>query len=512
MRRIPYAAVGVAFLFFLQSTLFFIIPSLGTAVFLSPDETAVAVVARAFGKTGSMRIEDGILAEAPWMHPRSFVTAGTAMVPVGFLGLPVIAGAVWKLLGEWGLAFFVPLLAVSAAYPLWRLTGAFNAPARIATVATWLSFPTVVLYANRGLFPNLVVVCMALWVSFLLTQNVRWARVLAGILAGFALAIRPIEAVWMIPWFVFFWTRGAQKRRADIGTILWVVVPIAAVLAGMAILAWKTYGSPFAVGYALRDPVVLQTARTDVAPSVTWPFGFHPRHVMFNVRSYLVGFLGPWTALAVIAAFVAWGTRRAEPVLWLSAWTVAALCLVYGQAIYQDHVGLNVPSFGNSFLRYLLPLAPLYAVATGAVVAWMTERWRGGAGVLVSAALVVCAVSLGSWTALSRDDEGVRAGAVELLRYISIRRETLEQLGPQAIVLSERSDKIFFPTFRVASPLPDRSMIRRLAAFAPVPVALFSSTLDDDAVASWKAEGMDVLPVFQTERETLYEIVAAPEP
>lgn len=510
MRKIPYTAIGVALLFFLQSTLFFVIPALGTSVFLSPDETAVAVAARVFGTTGTMRIEDGILADAPWMHPRSFVTQGTTMVPVGFLGLPVIAGIVWRVFGEWGLAFLGPLLAISVAFPLWRLMGPFRIPARIAATAAWLSFPTVILYANRGLFPNLVVVCLVVWCCYLLTMKKRWSWAIAGVLAGAALAIRPVEVAWILPWIVFFWLRTTGKRWREIRSVLWVIAPAAVVLAGMALLAWKTYGSPFIVGYQLRDPVVLQTVRTDAAPAVGWPFGFHPRHVIFNVRSYLVGFLGPWTAVALAAAILVWRERRSRAALVVAGWTVFVLCLVYGQAIYQDHVGLNVPSFGNSFLRYLLPLAPLYAVAVAAIVERTGVKWRGAGGIFLSAVFVAILVSAGSWTAMYRDDEGVRSGAVELARYVAIRRETLSQLGPQAIILSDRSDKVFFPTFRVASPLPDRSSIRRLAEYSPVPVALFSTTLDEDGIARWENDGLNLFPVFQTERETLYEIVSLP--
>ena len=234
------------------------IPYLGSSVFLSPDETATAVSARMFGSTGTMRIDDPVLQTVPWLHPRSFVTQGTAMVPVGFLGLPMLMGIIWKALGEWGLVFFTPLLALSVLYPLWRFTKKFGVPAQIVAVATWLTFPTVILYSNRGLFPNLPAVCFSVWAAYLVWEHRSYARaILAGACAGIALPIRPVEAIWMLAWFAAAWRfRLGRKQHQERASLLLISAGCLLVLIAAMIVAWRTYGSPFAVGYLLRDPVV----------------------------------------------------------------------------------------------------------------------------------------------------------------------------------------------------------------------------------------------------------------
>lgn len=497
------------FLFFALASLFFVILSLDTSVFLSPDETATAASARAFAETGAMQLPEPLVRQFPWLHPRSFVSRGDGMVPVGFLGMPLIVGAVRKALGDWGMAVFTPLLALSVAWPLWRFTRKFGMAGQAATVTAWLTFPTVVLYANRGLFPNLAAVCFAIWSAYLLMQGRTYGRVMgSGAFLGLALAVRPVEAMWLVPWIVVAWMYRERPHGLRVRTTLIVFGASAFFVLAIAFLvAWRTYGSPFMVGYLLRDPSIAPAAQSGAVGAQTlfaWPFGFHPRNVLYNIRTYLGGFLGPWTAVAILASLLAIRRRAYRPVVLTGVWTLAALSAVYGQAIYQDHVGFNVASFGNSFLRYLLPLAPFAAVSAGALVAFVAERRKPALAALFALFLAGSLASLGTWTAFQRDDEGILPAAGELVRYRAIRETAVEYLDDETVVLSERSDKIFFPAFRAVSPLPPASDIRGLLEQASVNLALYGQTLDSDSVLDWRKGGIELLPVFEAGRETLY--------
>jgi len=187
-------------------------------------------------------------------------------------------------------------------------------------------------------------------------------------------------------------------------------------------------------------------------------------------------------------------------------WTFAVLCLVYGQAVYQDHVGYNVVSLGNSFLRYLLPLAPFFALSVGGLGAWFVLKLGRRRGLSVVVALVGILAVLGVWTAFSRDDEGLNAVLPELSRYGIIRQAVFRDYGPSAVVLSERSDKVFFPLMHAASPLPEAATIRELTKNYSGAVLLFNTTLDDRETSAWIEQGFMITPVFQTKNQTLYEL------
>jgi len=489
----------------------FIVPARLPTVYMSPDETAVAVAAREFGTEASFRLEDKILEAAPWIHPRSWVTDRGSLVPVGFLGMPLLAGILWRIFGELGLLLLTPLLALSAVFPLWRFLKNLGWYAQVTGLVAWLSFPTVILYANRGLFPNLVLVCLMVWSAYLVWERARgWHWFAAGVLFGLAGAIRPTELPWMLVWVVGAWLAGCERKPTKvpwrgIGIFLSgaAIFPLAA-----AFMAWRTYGTPFTAGYWLRDPAVDAAAAKPVpaTTSAGWPFGFHPRNVWFNLKGYVFGLLAPWVLVSA-ASLVLWlRARGSRPPIVAGIATAAVLSLVYGQAIYQDHVGRDIVSVGNSFLRYLLPLAP-FAAASAAGLVGLLARTAAPSRTRAFALLFAGSLALtGIWTATDHDDEGLRQVVVELDRYEQIRRQVFTDYGRRAIVLSDRSDKIFFPVMRAASPLPEDARIAQLAAGYPEPVLLFDSAYGDDRLNDWLERGFVLLPVLQTKNQMLYEI------
>lgn len=511
-----YAAV--AFLFTAQGLLFLVIPSNLPQIYLSPDETAVAVTAREFGTDWSFRLPDNILKDGPWIRPRSFVTHDAALVPVGFLGMPLLAGMVWKFLGEFGLLLLTPCLVLACIYPLWRFMRGFGFAAQVAGVAAWLSFPMVILYANRGLFPNLAMVCLMLWAAFLVWKKLDTkALIIAGLLTGMAVAIRPTEIVWAGVWIAAAWVAGSGSKfsRHDWKNIATFLATSAVVPAITALLAWKTYGAPWMIGYWLRDSaeVTVQSAEATALlqnPGRIWPFGFHPRAVLNNAENYLVYILGPWAATALVAT-VLWIKRENSRIaIMAGAWTAAVLCLIYGNTVYQDHVGHNIVSVGNSYLRYLLPLAPFFALAVGAVSARLVEilpRNRAKLGVSVLAAVLV---ALGIWTAFSKDDEGLNSSVPELVRYETIRETAYKNYGRNAIVVSERSDKIFFPVMRAVTPVPDDERLKDLAAYYSDSVLLFDTTYGPEKIQDMAERGLYLNPVLATKNQTLYEVTLLP--
>lgn len=496
--------IGIAVLAWISP--FLILPSRGTGVYLSPDETAVVAASTAFLERGSMRIPDDVTSSFPSIHPRSFISTPGAIVPVGFLGMPMILGVLRGFIGDLALVAFPFLLSISIVFPLIQFTRNWKPASRILAMSVWLSFPTVILYANRGMFPNLNALCLTIWALYLIWSKRSSMRSLsAGVLFGLALAIRPIEFFWMLPWFWLAWRfRLDARRHHERMQLLFVGIGMYLVFMTYLIVAYRTYGNPFAVGYWMHDPVL--DASSGIAQSASsgsfWPFGFHPMNVFFNVSRYFGLFLAPWAVLTLFSGLAAWKSKSSRPYLLVGLWTIVSLVLVYGQGIYQDHIGLNVASTGNSFLRYLLPLSLIASLSIGSLSEWVSTRIdRGHWKTLV----VVTAATLylvGTWTALKRDDEGLLKVVNDLNGYSEIRSEAVKKLAPNTIVLSERSDKIFFPVFRAASPLPSPEEISSLSYENPV--ALYIRKPDTERLIDFANANIDLELIVDGERESLY--------
>lgn len=538
----------LAILIFALAGAFFWLPSFGLDVYLSPDETANAAMAQQVSGLHtfltrpitwtSSDMGPAMLLEVPWLHPRSFVLhstpRGIAMVPVGFLGFPLLLGFIFKLFGSSSLLIFIPLLAISVLYPLWRLTERWGKWGQVAALIGWLTFPTVILYANRGLFSNLPLVCLLIWVIWLLRDGDEheaknlWRYIIAGCLTGLAIIMRPPEILWILPLIVVCWSyrlsviartpplaRAGGRGNLSKKTILFFLIPCLMLLAVGLFAHYQTYGSAFLSGYQLRDPVapgsvtVSSSNVSSVSLWSAWPFGFHPRNVWFNARAYLSTFLWPWFLLSIGALVIEWKQRAHRRWIYVAVWTVAILAAVYGQAVYQDHIKPNQVSLANSYLRYLLPVSVVAVFSLARCVSWLLERWKGR-GKMIAVMLMLAIGLFGLWNAFLRDDEGLIANAREITRYARIRQGAL--LDPRlttGVILSDRSDKIFFPAFTVASPMPPMSDIHRLMD-EHISVAVFIRTLDDAARARWNEAGFDLQEMVSAGNETLYFLLPSP--
>ena len=108
-------------------------------------------------------------------------------------------------------------------------------------------------------------------------------------------------------------------------------------------------------------------------------------------------------------------------------------------------------TIANSFLRYFLPIGPLCGWA-------FAFLWRRFAAVPQWRTLgIVLAIFLsvfGVYRAYFADDEGIWPTQQAVAEYTTIRTAAGRWFGPGDVILSDRSDKIFFPSFRAVSPVP----------------------------------------------------------
>lgn len=430
--------------------IFFMIPLSGLTVFASPDETAVYVASQAIWGTGKAIAPFPVLDGVPTLHPRSWVFHNGSFVPVGFLGLPMILSPISHWAHERGAMVAMALLALSAVIPLWGLSRRWGRPAQWVTIFSYLTFPTIVLYANRGLFPNLAVTILTLWSVYILYASNKWLEsFLAGIVFGLALSIRPTELIWMVAWVVaVFFLKRSEKRWNRHQTWAMVLGAILGVIPAL-IVTRLTYGSWWTVGYWLRDPLTEAMAQSIRPPSPDvssfariWPFGFHPSAMAKNVWYFGFRFLLPWTLFGG-TAFILLLRARERVMTSVVALTTAVLVMMYGQQFYQDHPGYNVVSLGNSFLRYGIPLVVLFAGGMGYLTTVALRRRRMIQTAFYISVALLC--SAGLFLGVTKSDESVALTARELARYQVIRTkisELLPNMPEPWVVVGDRADKI----------------------------------------------------------------------
>lgn len=503
---------------------------------MSPDETANVATAESLAETGSLGYAWDGEGSFSWVHPRSFVysTEKRMMVPVGFLGMPMVLVLAFWLLGLVGVAFFTPMLALATLYPLWKiLPQSWPRAVRFGTLLVWMSFPAVILYANRGTFAQLPVTCLAVWMWWGLTRaNLQSSKykslgfIVAGLAGGLAMTIRPIEAVWLIPLAIAAWRYRAEKvsvtaidpgadRKLSWRAVSAFILPVCLVMSIGAYLGMLTYGSWFVSGYQIRPQEVVADASVGGLQVVTqtasvWqtlPFTIHPRNILWNFRSFYGGMFWPWTLCLVLAVILlATGRIWRKPERWpvfALGWGVLVLVCFYGNGLYQDHVLAGAVTVGNSFVRYLLPISIPIALSAGLLMAASWKHWSTKAlGVCLVAVLMVA----GIWTANLRDNEGLASNLLELVRYRRFRAAAMRYFqDPHAVVVSERSDKVFFPYMTAVSPMPNTEQLVRLKD-SGVDIGMLLSSQNQEELAGWQSKGLPLEALFTDGNQTLYHV------
>ena len=519
MKRYPHL------LLLLLAPFFFFLPFSQQLFYASPDETASASVARELAWYGRAWIPEPLAEEFPWLHPRSFVSQGDKIVPVGFMAWPWFISVFILILGVYAIPFLTSLAVLSSTYPTYRLLRE-HFDTRLAILGTIVAytFPGLIVFANRGMFPQIALLAFGVWAMFLIKQlkddsHPAWYG-LATFLAFMTLASRPTEIIWVLPWFVWAAWERRPKKNQYIGMAIGAAIP----LLFLGFHAQMTYGGFWKTGYWLRDNVQVLSAE-QLASGITstaatssgflkrfFPFGIHPLYMAWNIKSFLLMLLLPWTLLISAAAVLhvreAYAKMQKDHqfhpryyiVSILATWSVLWLIVYYGQGLYTDHVRAGAVTIANSFVRYLVPLSPIGGLVAAFVMSRLPKN-RSYAPIILTATVAVA----GIYIAFAHDDEGLLVTRRELLRYAGVRQEAMKTFRPGDVIISERSDKIFFPAMRAVSPMPPHQEVARLAKSQPeMNIGLYARPLSQVQADAWRSAGFEPVELGVFAREKLY--------
>lgn len=490
----------------------------GAIPLMSPDETASFAFARHLGQTGSPAIVEPRSVAFSWLHPRSFVAQQGNLLPVGFpLWMTILSVVGWIGSGE-GILWLSVIVSASFVFPLVWLAERKARFSRIEALALALvvaTIPTMILYGNRSLFtlvPQLSLTCWTLWIMSRATTS-RWA-IGSGLLAAITIGLRPVEAVWLLPVFVlvgwiWMWDQVERKGRifAWLGGLLLGVGVVA------LIHAW-VYGTPFSIGYLLRDlpAVSVQTVSASASSTSWWraffPYGFSFHQWQQNIRGTWTMGWWPWmvTWMIVVVTWV-WKRRGAisrdekivlTGMLGLTVW----LSFYYGQGRFADNIGGQLFHLGNSLFRYQTPIILAWTMwSLWAVRTYLPSPWNRR----VFFVMAIGSMTLGSFWAFTDSQDGILINRQQRQQYAAIRAIVQEKSDPQTIWLSERSDKIVFPT-RAATFIQEPAEVRRFLQTQKNSVWMFRRPPSQAERDRWYAEGLEFIAKYPFDRETIYEV------
>lgn len=484
-----------------------------TGIHVSPDENANAFFAQQFSQTGRLAVFEPLnIAFNDALHPRSTVSVNGWLVPGGFIGLPVLYGIIISFFGGWILTFITPLLAIVALFAWYGLVKKIY-DREIAALSSLLLaiMPAWWYYSARSLMPNVPFVAFLIFAGYFLitrpSKNKRYSEmdfVISGLLTGLALFIRPSELIWLAlasvvaaVWF---------RTKCSIRPILLFLGSIVIALIPMLFLNQATYSSPFTTGYTVEaDPSTRSARGGDIILSpelacgelcesvevsgtessseirqLLFPFGLSRTSTITNALSYGLGMFWWIAILGLIGLPLLFPTRqiesskRNEQKAYLTFAAIASVYLIilYGSWTFYDNPDQSQVTMANSHVRYWLPIFVLATPAVAAAIRWISRRaFTPTARFLSTSALIIICLGLSVRTTFFLTDDGLVNVADTLAESHEIHEHLLNLTEPDAVVIVDRADKLFFPDRRVLYPLREEStyiLMPRIVLRAPL--------------------------------------------
>ncbi len=462
--------------------------------FTSPDENANFTFAQNFVRTGSLAVHDEVTAQlGDLAHPRSTLAIGEYIVPGGFVGLPLLAGLVGKIVGAYGLLLLTPTLLLLAILAWLATVKRLSNSRRLAYTSTILLAlqPAVWYYAARTMMPNVGFVCWLIFAVWLVaTKPLRRTAsnfLLAGLCLGIAAAFRLSEIVWIVP-AVISVVIVYRKNIKSIWPLGLLVLGFALPLLVNAKLNIDLYRQPWQTGYTVHEQTALvqlgkdpdsvdnEQSKSETSSSIAslghllLPFGVHPRAIIKNVWHFGLA-LFPWlTVLAIVGLVLAlkdkgkW-RQLAVGTLVLAVW----LGVLYGSWSFNDNPDPTAITLGDSHLRYWLPLFVLATIFAGrallVLAGYGNPAYSDKKSKLLLTASLGCVMILSMMLVFTGDDGLLRTRQVLLASAVK-RDEVLAATEINSIIVVDRADKFLWPVREVIQPL------RSETTYAALPLAV----------------------------------------
>ena len=512
----------------------------GQFIFSWPDETANYFFAKTFKETGQLyspEVLNSIVKNV--LHPRSFNIVGENLVPMGFVGMPLIYGAMGKVFGSGQIVFFTPLLSILGLLCFYGILRRFF-DEKFSLLGTFLlgTLASFWYYSSVSMLSEIPFVALVLAGFYFglksfddnpLKKNLCFAA-LSGLLLSFALAIRTNEIVWLM-WLIIVPLIAYRKKitwRVLLAFVLGGALPVLIVL----VFNKLTYQDFFALGYFKfnGDSTALPTGIIASGPLkylklFFMPFGFHPRLIWHNFFNYYITLFWPYFALAVLgsSAFV-WDyckkkTEKSESVFVIAAGLSSiTLAVYYGSMQITDPLVLHENTIGISYVRYWVPLIML----TIPGIVYFFRRLADSAGnrlfniffISINLALLV---GFSFNLAVLTEGDGLSSQKTVISEYYDQADKVKALVGENQIIVVERADKVFFPQQKVAVFDSDFSVFERLTPLLNTRKIYYFTMRNDNEINEMNAYRLQPLgmraefPVKIGEKFRLFELVWVPK-
>jgi hypothetical protein len=434
----------------------------GHLIFNWPDATANYFFANLFAQTNHFAYFEALnLLTDNLLHARSFNVIDGSLVPITFLPALAIFGAAFRVLGEFGILALTPLLAALSGLLIYRLVYYIFKDLDLALISAILfwSLAPVIFFANVVMLPNMLFIFLVLagwWAivkSLIFKKNLYW--ILGSLFLSLAVFVRPTEIVWMALIWVFLVYLNKKKlkyKRCFCGALIFLATAF-----WFLTLNKANYGAYFVTGYANFQSEALATGfgEQSYLQLLLAPFGFNIKLIFSNFYKYFINIFPAHFILAVLGLIILFYKKQINTAwrkyLMLTPFIFILILIYYASWDIADPLVKELNKISISYVRYFLPLyiwvLPLVAYGIKKIFFGPTKINK------LSYYIILIALVLSSFKlAFYSKHDGLLKNQDTLSDYYFQYIIVANLIEEDAIIITDRSDKIFFPKYRVIVP------------------------------------------------------------
>ncbi len=326
-----------------------------------------------------------------------------------------------------------------------------------------------------------------------------------SIFLSLTVLVRPTEFVWLFvtTLIIFF----INRNKLSIFLLLLSIIIFANFL-GMALhLNNLTYGNYLSIGYQNLQTGELPTELSETgldyvgfAKLAITPFGFNPKLIAFNFYNYFIEIIWPYIIFILAIFFFLFKkikNKQKNHNLWhhylyVTTATFFFILLYYGSWDLADPLVKNFNKISISYIRYFLPLYILILP----MVAYGIKRLFFKENRLSSSIIVYFMVVLLSFVSIRMaffsPHDGLLKNRESVTEYYWQYKAVSENTTKNSIIISDRSDKVFFPKYKVIVSQGDLPLWPRIVNLIEESDVYFYSNKTDNALMLTKEKAREV--------------------
>lgn len=472
-------------------------------IFNWPDANANYFFAQVFANKGVLFWQEPLnLLTDNLLHTRSINVVDGNLVPITFLPGIVIFGLFFKLLGSVGILFLTPALAAISGWLVYRLMEHIFSDIDLAwlTAVLFLSLAPWIFFANVVMLPTVLFIFLILAGWLFIVKSFEhdkhgWRWFLGASLLSLALIVRPTEMIWLLLIRIFI--LYINRARVILSRFVLGVLVLIALLFIFLFLNKITYGGYLSLGYfnlqsGSTSPEFSQSGPWVLFNSIKlflFPFGFNAWLIIKNFYKYFIEII-PLHFILAIGGVVWLFSKKQINFIWqkylfLTPVIFLLVLVYYGSWDLADPLVKELNHISTSYVRYFMPLyiwiLPLVSLAL--IKIFKESRQPKLYYVIIFFILVISFK-----VAFYSEHDGLIENRHTLIGYYDQYQKVKNIVPDDAILITDRTDKLFFPQYRVIVPQGDLPFWERVSAISlDYPIYYFTAKSDDEIAIDQQA-------------------------